>query len=132
MGRLEAETNGVGGEIIRRVPKSRGPTSKPGYMSAPFVDAYGFRGQDPRVLFLCPFEFFMYWEVKRVPEPFRQKCSGWSAWTKEGEEYYNERKHNDNFKLVPGKHYKVTAKFVAARHEHVDARVFEHGCARID
>ena len=73
----------------------------------------------------------MHWEIKRVPEPFRQSCNGWSAWTKEGEEYYSKHKHDDNFKLVPGKHYKVTPLFVAAGHERVDARVFEHGRARI-
>ena len=109
--RLEAETNGVGGEIVRRIPKSRGPTSKPGYMSAPLVDAYGFRGQDPRVLFLCPFEFFMCWDIQRVPEPYRKDCNDWSTWTQEGLEYYDKNKHAYNLKLIPGKHYKVTVKY---------------------
>ena len=110
LNRLEAETNKVGGEIVRRIPTCKGPTSKRGFMSAPHVDAYGFRGQNPKVLYLCPFEFFMYWEIQRVPEPNRSNCNGKSAWTQEGLEYYEESKHDYNFKLVPGKHYKVTAK----------------------
>ena len=110
LNRLEAETNGVGGEIVRRIPTCKGPTSKRGFMSAPHVDAYGFRGQNPKVLYLCPFEFFMYWDIQRVPEPNRSNCNGKSAWTQEGLEYYEESKHDYNFKFVPGKHYKVTAK----------------------
>ena len=110
LNRLEAETNKVGGEIVRRIPTCKGPTSKRGFMSAPHVDAYGFRGQNPKVLYLCPFEFFMYWDIQRVPEPNRSNCNGKSAWTQEGLEYYEKSKHDYNFKLVPGKHYKVTAK----------------------
>ena len=92
-------------------------------MSAPLVDAYGFRGQDPRVLFLCPFEFFMYWEIKRVPEPYRDDCEKWSSWTEEGKEYYDKDKHAYNFKLIPGKHYKVTAQYVTTSHAHRRARI---------
>ena len=108
LAKLEAETHGVGGVLIRRIPPSRGPKSKYRFMSAPQVDAYGFRGQDPQVLYLSPFEFCMYWEIQRVPEPFRKDCNGWSAWSKEGKEYYDNHKHDYDFKLLPGKHYKVT------------------------
>ena len=98
-------------------------------MSVPHVDAYGFRGQNPQVLYLSPYNFFMYYQVVRVPEPFRQNCNDWSAWTKESEEYYKDNKHSDNFRLIPGKHYKVTACFVEAWCAHVEARVlFQHVC----
>ena len=116
LSRLEAETNGVGDEMVRRIPKSKGPTSKYRYMSAPHVDAYGFRGQNPQVLYLCPFEFFMYWDIRRVPEPYRSDCNGWSTWTQEGLEYYEKDKHAYNLKLVPGKHYKATTKYFIASH----------------
>ena len=118
--RLEAETKGVDIEIIRRVPKCRAPQSKfRKFKPVPHVDAYGYRGQAPQVLYLSPYEFFMYYQVVRVPEPFQQNCNGWSAWTKEGEEYYKENKHIDKFMLIPGKHYKVTTIFVEARRAHV-------------
>ena len=136
MNRLEAETNGVGGEIVRRIPKSKGPTSKPRYMTAPLVDAYGFRRQNPRVLFLCPFEFFMYWDVQRVPEPYRSNCNGWSVWCEEGRDHYDVHKHDHDFKLIPGKHYKASiferyctgiastrARNNNCRHQHVHARM---------
>ena len=49
----------------------------------------------------------MYWDVQRVPEPSRNECNGWSVWNEEGKEYYDNRKHDYGFKLVPGKHYKA-------------------------
>ena len=114
--RLEAEVHGVGSEIVRRVARCRGPRARSQNLrSVPHVDAYGFRGRDPQVLYLSPYEFFMHWEIKRVPEPFRQNCNGWSAWTKEGEEYYSKHKHDNTFKLVPGKHYKVIAHICSSR-----------------
>ena len=120
LNRLEAETKGAGIEIVSRVPKYRGPHSKTrSSTSVPHVDAYGFRGQSPQVLYLSPYEFFMYYQVVQVPEPFRQNCDGWSVWTKEGEEFYKDNKHNDDLKLIPGKHYKVTTIFVEARRAHV-------------
>ena len=58
--RFEAETKGVDIEIVRRVPKCRGPRSKTqNLMSVPHVDAYGFRGQSPQFLYLYLCEFFM-------------------------------------------------------------------------
>ena len=106
--KFEAEWNGVGGEIVRRIPKSRGPKSFHRYSSAPLIDGYGFRGQSPLVLYLSPFEFFMYWDIQRVPEPFRRDCNGRSVWTEEGEEYYENHKNEYGFKLLPGKHYEVS------------------------
>ena len=106
--KFEAEWNGVGGEIVRRIPKSRGPKSFHRYSSAPPIDGYGFRGQSPLVLYLSPFEFFMYWDIQRVPDPFRRDCNGRSVWTEEGEEYYENHKNEYGFRLLPGKHYKVS------------------------
>ena len=92
---------------------------------SPRVDAYGFRSQDPRVLFLCPFEFFMCWEIQRVPEPYRGDCKGRSTWSQEGLKYYGKDKHAHNFKLIPGEHYKATAQYVQRR-MHADAHALEH------
>ena len=130
LAKLEAETHGVGGVLIRRIPPSRGPKSKYRFMSAPQVDAYGFRGQDPQVLYLSPFEFCMYWEIQRVPEPFRKDCNGWSAWSKEGKEYYDNHKHDYDFKLLPGKHYKVTKQSltIGKHYTHTSTRT----CPRTD
>ena len=107
LARLEAETNGIGAEFTRRVPTTRRPKSRARYMSAPYVDAYGFRGTDLRVLYLSPFEFFMYWDVQRVPEPYQSNCNGWSVWCEEGRDHYDIHKHDHDFKLIPGKHYKA-------------------------
>ena len=110
LNRLETELHGVGGEFTRRIPPTRRPTARPRYATAPLVDAYGFRGLDQRVLYLSPFEFFMYWEIKRVPEPFRKDCNAWSVWCDGGKEHYDDHKHDENFKLIAGKHYKVFHK----------------------
>ena len=123
--RLEAETKGASIDIVRHVPKCRGPQSRTRNLtSAPHVDAYGFRGPNPKVLFLSPYEFSMYYRVVRVPEPFRSNCNMWSAWTEEGEKYYEDNKHSDSFRLIPGKHYKVNADFV----EVWRANVTTHTC----
>ena len=105
--KLEAEMHGIGAFFARRIPRTRRPRASAWNVSPPHVDAYGFRGTNEQVLYLSPYEFFMYWDVQRVPEPFRQNCSGWSVWTEEGKDYYEEHKQDYNFKLVPGKHYKA-------------------------
>ena len=125
LNRLEAETKGAGIDIVRHVPKCRGPRSRTrNFNSAPHVDAYGFRGLNPKVLFLSPYEFSMYYRVVRVPEPFRSNCNKWSAWTEEGEKYYEDNKHSDSFRLIPGTHYKVSADVV----EVWRANVTTHAC----
>eukprot|EP00973_Karenia_brevis_P008736 1181062-Karenia_brevis.AAC.1 len=78
MQRLALELDGVGGDLLLRVP----PTRRPGLIarngSAPLVDVYGFRGKDPRVHLLSPYEFCMYWEVKPVLPPCAQGGEGLS------------------------------------------------------
>ena len=64
----------------------------------------------------------MYWEVQRVPEPFRKDCNGWSAWSKEGKEYYYDHKHDYDFKLLPGKHYKVAKQSLTVGKHHTRRR----------
>ena len=58
----------------------------------------------------------MYWDIQRVPEPFRKDCNGWSVWSMEGKEYYDNHKHDYDFKLLPGKHYKVTKQSLTTSH----------------
>ena len=125
LSRLEAEMHGVGGEFARRIPTTRRPKSRPRYMSAALVDAYGFRGSDQRVLYFSPFEFFMYWNIQRVPEPSRNDCNGWSVWCEGGQEYHDNHKHDHDFKLIPGKHYKV-AESISMRCKHAEVHVPVH------
>ena len=59
MQRLYLELDGVGGNLSLKVP----PTRRPGLIArngcAPIVDVYGFRGRDPRIHLLSPYEFMM-------------------------------------------------------------------------
>ena len=64
------------------------------------------------MLYLSPYEFSMHYHIERVPEPFRSYCKNWSVWTKEGEKYYEDSKHSNDFMLIPGQHYKVNADVV--------------------
>ena len=113
LNKLESETKDVNMEIVRAVPKTRGPRSRPRKQtSVPYVEAYGYRGQSPEVLYLSPYEFSMHYHIERVPEPFRSYCKNWSVWTKEGEKYYENSKHSNDFMLIPGQHYKVNADVV--------------------
>ena len=108
MQRLQVELDGVGGNLSLRVP----PTRRPGLIArsgcAPKVDAYGFRGKDPRVRWLSPYEFDMYWGTEAVLPPCRDDGRGLSEWCEKGEDFYEARKHDyPPVRLIPGEHYCV-------------------------
>ena len=108
MQRLHMELDGVGGNLSLRVP----PTRRPGLIarngSAPQVDAYGFRGTDPRVRLLMPYEFYMHWGTAPVLPPCRDGGDEFSEWCGDGEAFYEAHKHDQPaVRLVPGVHYRV-------------------------
>ena len=107
MQRFQIELVGVGGNLSLHVP----PTRRPGLLArngtAPKVDAYGSRGKDPRVRWLSPYEFDMYWGTEAVLPPCRDG-GGLSEWCDEGEEFYEAHKHDyPQPRLQAGKHYRV-------------------------
>ena len=78
MQRLQVELDGVGGNLSLRLPPTRTPGLIARNGSAPIVDAYGFRGADPRVRLLSPYEFSMYWGTEPVLPPCRDdRFSQW-------------------------------------------------------
>jgi len=108
MQRLSLELDGVGGDLTLRVP----PTKRPGLIArggqAPIVDVYGFRGQDPRVRLLSPYEFMMHWGAEPVLPPSQSNGNGHSEWCNDGQAVYEAHKHDHpRMKLTPGKHYCV-------------------------
>ena len=106
--RLETELGADGTDCVSaRIPPTRRPSERSKGSEAPVVDAYGFRGLDPRVAYLSPFEFFMYWKAEPLLPPYAQASSGHTMWLNDGEEYYKTQKYSPGFKLTPSVHYGV-------------------------
>ncbi len=77
-----------GGQLVKRLEHERGdetersvnkvvPVRKGAVGQAPiyienFEDIYGFRGDDPRVYYLNPWEFLMQWELEPLRPPSRR------------------------------------------------------------
>ena len=74
-----------GGQLVKRLEHERSeekersvkkivPVRKDAVGQAPifvqsFEDVYGFRGKDPRVYYLSPWEFFMQWSLEQLQPP---------------------------------------------------------------
>jgi hypothetical protein len=92
-------------QLSLRVP----PTCRPGLVarngSAPMVDVYGYRGRDPRVWLLSPFEFYMFWGAEPVLPPSEPpRADDHSILLEAGRDL---RKEHPNVKLMPGTHYQA-------------------------
>ena len=77
-----------GGQLVKRLEHERGeeiersvnkavPARKASLGQAPifvqsFEDTYGFRGKDPRVYYLSPWEFLMQWELEQLQPPSKR------------------------------------------------------------
>ena len=76
----------------------------------PHAAAYGFRGCDPSVYYLSPWEFCMFVRVVKLwpPEHPANKEVTLTQWTDAGLAYYEEHKSDDPpAELTPGLHWKV-------------------------
>ena len=76
----------------------------------PHAAAYGFRGCDPSVYYLSPWEFCMFVQVVKLwpPEHPANKEVTLTQWTDAGLAYYEEHKSDDPpAELTPGLHWKV-------------------------
>ena len=58
-----------GEDIVKIVPTDNKKASGKDIELRHFPDHYGYRGADPRVVYLSPWEFLMLWEVKPLPKP---------------------------------------------------------------
>ena len=121
-------SNFYGGELLRRwrqlkedgaginktcprIPLTDGRRREGAQMS--FTDTYGYRGADPRFLYLSPWEFTKWWlrEPLRQPEWYvRKKLAPLTQWTESGLEYkalLADDKSKSLSAPKPGTHYVV-------------------------
>ena len=80
-------------------------------MFVSFEDAYGFRGSDPRLYYLNPWEFTKWWkrEALRLPSSYRNKGEELKTkWTAEGLKYMADISDDPSAPAPePGLHYTV-------------------------
>ena len=71
------------------------------------LNVYGFRGRDPRVYYLSPWEFVKWWQLENVKPPDRYTGAGkeLSCWTPAGRELLSKRASSKP--PIPGKHYVI-------------------------
>jgi hypothetical protein len=79
-------------EIRKVVPTNAKAGAGPHSELKHFPDHYGFRGPDPLVRSLNPWEFLMLWEVKSLPEPRKDETGkedkvALSKWLPDGSDY---------------------------------------------
>ena len=67
---LEAEERGEAKRICRgRLPVRKAPVKSEELKAHHIEEVYGYRGRDPRVYYLSPWEFVMFWEVEELQPP---------------------------------------------------------------
>ena len=73
----------------------------------PFVELYGYRGRDPRVYYLSPWEFVMFWAAEDLQPPIGGDADDrLTEWTAEGAmEYKQQMRDGAVLSFVPGIHY---------------------------
>ena len=91
-----------------------------GQANISFDDRYGFRGGDPRVYYLNPWEFTKWWALEPLRAPtwygFNQR-SQWTTWTAAGNAYQKELAQDQRQELPapkPGDHYVVVESTVTS------------------
>ena len=93
---------------VAPLPLSRRLNPKSPKMQKPDVDINGYRGTDPRVHYLSPWEFMMFWTAEQLLPPCSQGRVVRTRWLDGGLEFYNEHKHDaQESTLKPGIHYEV-------------------------
>ena len=90
------------------IPVSKRVNPKSPKVQRPDVDIYGYRGADPRIYYLSPWEFRSLWDAEVLLPPCSQGHEIRTYWLEGGLEYYNLHKHDvKEATLQPGVHYKV-------------------------
>ena len=77
-------------------------------------EIYGYRGKDPRVYYLNPWEFQMFWEVESVGNPRQRNNDGevLSKWIP-GVEVL------PGMQAEPGRHYEIDADGLCGHHDYI-------------
>ena len=91
------------------IPVNQRPDAKRFEAPTPHVDCYGYRGNDPRLYYLSPWEFTMWWEPVKLQPPVwyaaMYATTPMTTWTPDG--LVNYEAHRDDAALVlqPGVDY---------------------------
>ena len=101
---LDSELKAEASRVRRGVlPKRAAPVQNETVSTYHIEEIYGYRGRDPRVYYLNPWEFVMYWEVERIPIPKANAApddaGSLSIWV--------EKPTNNLSAAKPGTHYVV-------------------------
>jgi len=93
---------------VAPLPSSKRLNPKSPKLQKPDVDIYGYRGTDPRVHYLNPWEFMQFWAAEQLLPPCSQGHKDRTGWLDGGLEFYNEHKYDaQESTLKPGIHYEV-------------------------
>ena len=92
---------------VTRVPVNANPSVNRFEAPVPSADCYGYRGDDPRVFYLSPWEFIILWSLEKLqPPPWYERMyrKPLTAWTVYGLKKY-ETCVSDALELEPGTDY---------------------------
>ena len=111
--RLRSEINSDGSTRVYKLRTPFPGTRTRDKANVSFDASYGFRGKDPQLRYLCPWEFVKYWFLEPLRDPqwyqyeYRQALT---MWTEKGLAYRETLKQDRDKSLPapkPGEHYVV-------------------------
>ena len=109
--KFEAEAQLKERRQVSKVPVRRSSTRQRSSFSVPFEEVYGFRGRDPALYYLSPWEFTKWWSVEylKPPSAYERKFDEpKTSWVEGGLEYWRRTLKDPILPGVePGKHYVV-------------------------
>ena len=85
----------------------------------PWTALYAYRGTDPRVYHLCPWELWMHWEPVRLQAPCFYRENPLTKWTKVGVQAFKESAGGDETDFRPGVDFELVPNLPNDGHSYV-------------
>jgi len=76
-----------------------------------WTTVYAFRGTDERVLTLCPWEFWRFWDAVRLEAPCFYRTHALTTWTKAGWLKFSAREAGEEVEYIPGEDFETVSSF---------------------
>jgi hypothetical protein len=101
------------------IPVQRPEQRKRNAAPVPWTALYGYRGTDPRVYHMCPWELWTNWDPVRLQAPCFYKKNPLTRWTKIGIQALKERQAGEETDFRAGVDFEPVSKYPDDGHSYV-------------
>ena len=114
---MQAESKGRVAYCV--IPPQRPEQQKRNASPVSWTALYGYRGPDPRVYHMSPWELWMNWDPVRLEAPCFYKKNALTRWTKAGMQALRERRAGEEAEFRPGVDFEPVSAFPDDGHSYI-------------